>query len=192
MSLKNIFTITVLLLPACAPAYAQICRVHNQSTSESAVTISERTYPRRDIIGDPDGTKYCQVMFRARVDNQWYDAHGSAKWTSDKTIESTCGQAIAQAEQDLISSIGNTRIAQKTVLICDDDERFRQLEQFPVGTVGDLEQFRLHHDYPREFAYNGARCRWILDTVYQNSDVKTLQGIICNLNGNKWAIVDKF
>lgn len=73
MSLKNIFTITVLLLPACAPAYAQICRVHNQSTSESAVTISERTYPRRDIIGDPDGTKHCQVMFRARVDNQWYD-----------------------------------------------------------------------------------------------------------------------
>ena len=192
MPLKHILAVTVLWATTCSISIAQECRVHNQSVTNSRVTINERTYPRRDVITDPDGKKYCQVMFRARVGNSWYNAHGSAEWMASSTIEQVCGQAAINAEQDLITSIGNTRISQNTVLICDDDDRFRQLQYFEVGTIGDLEQFRLHPNYPGEFAYNGTRCRWILDTVYQNGDVKTLQGIICNLNSNKWAIVDKF
>lgn len=183
-------SLLILLFPAMS--LANTCRVQDQAVSKVTATINERTAPRRDIVSLPNGTRQCQVRFRVRVGATWYEAQGQSTWTSSQTVEQACGQAAISAERAVIERIGQTQITQNTTMICDDDENFRQLRKLPVGSVARLEQYRLHPHYPGEFAYNGARCRWILDTVYQNQDIRTMQGIICQIQDNHWAVVDRF
>ena len=173
-------------------AIANDCRVQDQAVSKITVTINERTTPRRDIISTPSGARQCQVRFRVRVGATWHEAQGQATWSSAQTVEQVCGQAAISAERAVVERIGQTQITQNTTMICDDDNNYRQLRKLPVGSVSRLEQYRLHPHYPGEFAHNGARCRWILDTVFQNQDVRTMQGVICQIQDNNWAVVDRF
>jgi hypothetical protein len=183
------FAILVIAVPLLAHAQ---CRVQDQSVSRSTLSINERTMPRRDIVTLPSNVKQCHVRYRVRVGQDWHDAVGQANWRSDQTVEQACGQAMVNADRLVIENIGRTQIVQNTVMICDDDDRFRQLTSIKSGTVARLEQFRLNPNYPGEFVYNGSRCRWILDTVMHRTDIHTMQGIICQLSGNNWAVVDKF
>jgi hypothetical protein len=132
------------------------------------------------------------VRFRILVDGNWYDAHGSQTWRDDQTIQQACGEAAARAERDVVDRVGRSRVTNQSLMVCDDDERFRTLRRAEVGSVARLDQYRPHPQYPRAFQHNGTQCRWFLESGMSGSDVRTWQGIICEVQDGRWAVVDRF
>ena len=181
------------LLLICITAAAQAdCVLQDKTVSQSSVDIAERTRISATVVPDPQGGKRCLVTFRARVGAAWYTALGEYAWPGDTPRDSACAVAVKRAEDSIRDQVAASRVISEKILVCQDDPSLDTMRQTNPGTVGDLAQFRPHPGYPREFWYNGTRCRWFLDTGFTGRDIRTWQGIICEIHGSKWVVVDKF
>lgn len=183
---------SLIMLPLwgmCLNAVAE-CRMVEQTVSRSEVRIAQRTVPVRNIT--ESAPRQCHVRFRVLVDGQWHDALGSQTWREDQTVQQACGEAAMRAERDVIDRIGRGRVTNQSIMVCDDDERFRTVRRAEIGTVARLDQYRPHPEYPRAFIHNGTQCRWFLESGMQAQDVRTWQGIVCEVQNGLWAVVDRF
>jgi hypothetical protein len=126
------------------------------------------------------------------VDNVWFDAYGSETWRDEQTVQQACAAAAMRAERDAVDRIGRSQVTNQSLMVCDDDDRFRTLRRAEVGTVAQLDQYRPHPEFPRAFQHNGTQCRWFLESGMAGSDVRTWQGIICEVQDGRWAVVDRF
>jgi hypothetical protein len=77
-------------------------------------------------------------------------------------------------------------------MICRDQPDLLTLRSTNPGTVAELSQFRPHPEYPKRFWHNGAQCRMFLDSAWTGRDIRTYQGVICQVQDSKWVVVDKF
>jgi hypothetical protein len=188
-----IYAKTLISVLICSAATAQAdCVLQDKTVSQSSVTISERTQLTATVVPEPTGGKRCLVTFRARVGPTWYTATGEYTWSGDTPRDSACAVAVKRAEDSVRDQVSSSRVISEKILVCNDDTTLETIRQTNPGTVGDLAQFRPHPGYPKEFWYNGTRCRWFLDTGFTGRDVKTWQGIICLIHDSKWVVVDKF
>lgn len=168
------------------------CVLQDKTVTHSAVNITERTKISATVVPEPTGGKRCLVNFRARVGTNWYTATGEYAWPGDTPRDSACAVAVKRAEDSVRDQVSSSRVISEKILICNDDSTLETIRQANPGTVGNLAQFRPHPSYPKEFWYNGTRCRWFLDTGFTGRDIKTWQGIICEIHNSKWVVVDKF
>jgi hypothetical protein len=132
------------------------------------------------------------VDMRVRIGQDWHTAFGEHVWDGNSSREPACAAAVKRAEDSVIQRVTVAAVVSENVLICSDRENLNTLRESNPGTVADLAQFRPHPTHTREFWYNGTRCRWFVDTVWQQQTVNTMQGIICRLQDSKWVVVDKF
>ena len=177
----------------CATATAQAdCVLQDKTMSQSSVTIAERTQISATVVPDPQVGKRCLVNFRARVGANWYTATGEYAWPGDTPRDRACAVAVKRAEDSVRDQVSSSRVISEKILICNDDPTLETIRQTNPGTVANLAQFRPHPGYPKEFWYNGTRCRWFLDTGFTGRDVRTWQGVICEIHNSKWVVVDKF
>jgi hypothetical protein len=179
------------LILAAATAHAD-CVLQDKTVSQSSVTIAERSKITATVVPDPQQGKRCLVNFRARIGATWYTASGEYAWPGDTPRDSACAVAVKRAEDSVRDQVSASRVISEKVLICTDDPTLDTIRETNPGTVGDLSQFRPHPNYPKEFWYNGTRCRWFLDTGYSGRDIRTWQGIICLIHDSKWVVIDKF
>ena len=185
--MKPLALALALTVPVMASAE---CRMIDQTLTRSEVRISQRTAPVRTVT--ETHPRQCHVRFRILVEGNWYDAHGSQTWRDDQTVQQACGEAAIRAERETIDRIGRSRVTNQSLMVCDDDNRFRTLRRAEVGTVAHLDQYRPHPEFPRAFQHNGTQCRWFLESGMAGSDVRTWQGIICEVQDGRWAVVDRF
>ena len=184
---------TLISILMCSAVTAQAdCVLQDKTVSQSSVIISERTQLTATVVPEPTGGKRCLVTFRARVGVTWYTATGEYTWPGDTPRDSACAVAVKRAEDSVRDQVSSSRVISEKILVCNDDTTLETIRQTNPGTVGNLAQFRPHPGYPREFWYNGTRCRWFLDTGFTGSDIKTWQGVICEIHKSKWVVVDKF
>lgn len=179
----------LLLMPVCAWAE---CVLQERSVQRSEVVIAERSQIRSEVVPVPSGGRKCMVNFRARIGAEWHTAFGEHQWSGDRPREEACAIAVARAEDQIRERVGRSQAASEKVLICNDNPDLTTLRQTNPGTVGRLAQFRPHPDRPNVFWHNGAHCRFFLDSNYTGLDIRTWQGIICQLQGDSWVVVDKF
>ena len=179
-----------LLIPGAA--MAQQCVLQNQTVTRNAVVITERSPIRTEVVPAIGGGKKCMVNFRVRIGADWHTAFGEHEWAGDRPREEACAVAVQRAESLVRSRVGSSQVVTENTLICNENPELNALRTLNPGTVAELHQFRPHPDYPREFWHNGARCRFILDTVFGAVGLRTLQGVICQLQDTKWVVVDKF
>ena len=177
------------LLPVTALAD---CVLQDRVVQRSDVVIQERTQMRSEVIPVPGGGRKCMVNFRARVGATWYTVFGEHEWPGDRPREEACARAVASADNQVREQAGRTHTASEKVLICSDNPDLKDLRQANPGTVGRLAQFRPHPDRPNQFWHNGAQCRYFLDSQYTARDIRTWEGIICQLAQDEWVVVDKF
>jgi hypothetical protein len=186
--MKNLLSSIAMV---AATAHAD-CVLQDKTVMHSAVTITERTKISAAVVPEPTGGKRCLVNFQARVGSTWYTAFGEYTWPGDTPRDQACAAATLRADDSVREQVSSSRVISEKILICRDDPTLDTIRQTNPGTVGDLAQFRPHPTYPKEFYYNGTRCRWFLDTGFTGRDVRTWQGIICEIHGSKWVVVDKF
>jgi len=146
----------------------------------------------RLTIGRHRGAKQCVVSFRARVGNAWYSAYGEYEWPGDRPREEACAIAMDRADSQVRERTAPSHVTSEKILVCSDRPDMDTLRQTNPGTVGKLAQFRPHPDRPNRFWHNGAQCRYFLDSQYTGSDIRTWEGVICQLPGDEWVVVDKF
>jgi hypothetical protein len=183
--------LTSIVATAAFAAHAD-CVLQDKTVSQSSVVIAERSKITATVVPDPQQGKRCLVNFRARVGSTWYTASGEYAWPGNTPRDSACAVAVKRAEDSVREQVAASRVVSEKILICRDDPTLDTIRQANPGTVGDLGQFRPHPSYPKEFWHNGTRCRWFLDTGFTGRDVRTWQGIICEIHGSKWVVVDKF
>jgi len=171
---------------------AQTCVLQQNTMNRTAVTIQERSQITASVVPVVTGGKKCMVDMRVRIGADWHTAFGEHVWNGDTSQETACAIAVKRAEDSAVQRVASTSVVTENVLICNDRENLSTLRQTNPGTVGKLAQFRPHPSNTREFWYNGTRCRWIVDTVWQQTTVNTMQGIICQLQDSDWVVVDKF
>lgn len=180
----------LLLLPVAT--WANQCVLQDKIVSHGAVTIQERSGVRHEVVPLPSGLRRCQVTFRARIGADWHTAFGEYDWPGDLPRDKACGIAAKRAEDSVREQVGRTHVVSEKVLVCRDQPDLDTLRMSNPGSAALLHQFRPHPDYPNRFYHNGAQCRWFLDSAYIGKDIKTFQGVICQIQDNQWVVVDKF
>jgi len=184
--------ILLCLIPAVAWANSDQCVLQERTVSQGQVTIEERSGLRREVVTLPTGQLRCQVTFRARIGAAWHTAFGEHDWAGDRSRDEACGVAAKRAEDSVRERVGQTRVTTDRVLVCRDQTDLTTLKEARMGTAAQLHQFRPHPDRPRAFWHQGTQCRWFLDSQFRNQDIYTYQGIICQVQGGTWVVVDKF
>jgi hypothetical protein len=88
--------------------------------------------------------------------------------------------------------VGKNQTTNEKVLVCKDQPKLSVLSSTQVGTVGDVGQFRPHPEYPKRFYHNGTECKWFVESNFVARDIRTYQGVICQIREGKWVVTDKF
>ena len=182
--------LAILLIPSAA--LAQQCVLQDKTVTRNAAVIAERSPIRTEVVPSFSGGKKCMVNFRVRIGAAWHTAFGEHEWAGDIPREDACAVAVKRAEGMVRDRVSASQVVTEKTLICNENPELNALRELNPGTIAELHQFRPHPELTREFWHNGARCRFILDTVYGAVGLRTLQGVICQLQDTKWVVVDKF
>jgi hypothetical protein len=185
-------SIALAALAASVTAVAQTCVLQQNTVNRTTATIQERSQISATVVPTVDGRQKCMVDMRVRIGSDWHTTFGEHTWDGHTPREAACAVAVKRAEDAAIQRVSATAVVTENVLICNDRDHLNTLQQANPGTVGDLAQFRPHPTHNREFWYNGTKCRWFVDSVWQQQTVHTMQGIICQLQNSKWVVVDRF
>jgi hypothetical protein len=173
-------------------ALANECVMMDRTVSATSVKIQERSPIQQYVVPLPNGNSRCIVQFRARVDATWYMAHGEYDWPGDRPRGEACAVAVSRAEDAVQKQVAPSHVRTEKVMVCTDNPDMAAIRNTNPGSVGRQHQFRPHPDFPRRFWHNGAQCRWFLDPGLRNGDIYRYQGIICQLEGDNWVVLDKF
>lgn len=184
----------LIFLLSLVPALAQAgdCVLQDRTVSQAQVQIDERSPIRRSVVPYTNGQRKCVVDFRVRIGATWHSAFGDHVWPGDRPESEACAIAVVRAEDQVRERVGLTQTVSEKILVCKDEPKLASFSRTQIGTVGDIGQFRPHPEYTRRFYHNGTQCKWFLDTNFTGRDVRTFQGIICQINANDWVVVDKF
>ena len=184
------------LLIACliapAVALAQQCVLQTKTVTQGQIQVEERSQVSAQIVPVPGGDQRCMIAMRGRVGATWYTGFGEFVFARTGSAEQACLSARSRAEASIVSQAGARLVATDSTLVCKEDPTLDTLRKTDVGTVAKLAQYRPHPDYPNDFRHNGTRCRWFLDPAWTGRDLRTGQGIICQLQDDNYVVVDKF
>jgi hypothetical protein len=181
---------TLIATAVLATNVSAECVLQESTINTFDGVVEQRDSIVRDIIPVNSNTLKCMVRYKAKVNGEWHTTTGEYTYT-DKNSQMACGQAVINADKNLLTRLSNNHLSSQQVLVCHDDDKQMTLHKTDIGTLGLLSQYRPHPDYPDNFNYKGSSCRWFLDVEF-NGDVKPYEGIICNVQEDKWVVVDKF
>lgn len=190
--MKTLVGLATIAIFATATASANDCVMTQRTITKQKMTITERGQIRSDVIRDTDGTSRCVVSFKVRIGDNWYQAHGENRWDSQRPSAEACAAAVTQAERDAVAQAQKRTVQSEDILMCQENPDANRLRTMNPGTIGNNEQFRPHPDYPGYFFHNGTRCRHFLENAYNGRDVRAYSGVICELESQKWVVVDRF
>ena len=182
-------TLILLLIPAAVSA--QECVLQDRTVTKTSAVIAERSQIRRDVVATATGKK-CLVDFRARVGVNWHTAFGEYNWSGDRPENEACAIAVSRADDSVRERVGKNQTTNEKTLVCKDQPKLSVLSSTQVGTVGDVGQFRPHPEYPKRFYHNGTECKWFVESNFVARDIRTYQGVICQIREGKWVVTDKF
>ena len=182
----------ILLLAFPTLALAEQCVLQDRTVSRGTVVIEERNNIRTEVVPSFSGGKKCMVSMTVRAQNAWHTAFGEYEWDGARPREEACAVAVKRAEDSVKERVGRSQVISEKMLVCRDQPDLVELKNINPGTTGQLNQFRPHPDRPNEFWYNGAPCRYILDSAWNGKTIRTWEGIICKIHDRQWVVVDKF
>ena len=184
----------LLIVSLLAPvmALAQQCVLQTKTVTQGQIQVEERSQVSSQIVPVQGGDQRCMVSMRGRVGATWYTGFGEFVFARTGSPEQACLSARSRAEASITAQAGARLVATDSTLVCREDPTLDAVRRTDVGTVAKLAQYRPHPDYPNDFRHNGTRCRWFLDPAWTGRDLRTGQGIICQLQDDNYVVVDKF
>ncbi len=179
-----------LILAIPLPAAAE-CYQESATVVESQAQIREIADYQK-FVKTANNQQICTVMFRARINNKWYDGRGESQGLLSDSTDQICSQALNTGRSKILEKVQGTAVQSTQTLYCNDlptPQLRHGLKKFDTFKVSELKP--MPNDQP--FEYKGSLCRYFLES---DIDPKTNNLIQWQIVGcvirNEWTVVDKF
>ena len=134
----------------------------------------------------------CIVMFRAQVNGQWITAEGEKTGPKSMSEKDLCASAVDSGRIQILSRANGANLAVEQNMVCNEQPEIK-VKVVKRGELVRESEVRPHPNFPKPFAYRTAQCRWFIEPeVHPGRDLLQRQGIICQVNGNTWQVIDKW
>lgn len=131
-------------------------------------------------------------MFRARIDNKWYDGRGESQGQLTDSTDQICSQAMNSGRARILEKVAGVAIQSNQTLYCNDFQtpQLRQgLKKFDTFKISELKP--VPNSQP--FEYKGSVCRHFLESDIdpKTNNLMQWQIVGCVIR-NEWTVIDKF
>ena len=134
----------------------------------------------------------CLVSFRAQVNGGWITVEAEKIGLKNIPEKQLCDAAIEQGRIRVLSRANPERIQVEQSMVCDERPAI-QVRSVKRGEMILESEVRPHPNFPKPFTYRTSKCRWFIEPeVHPGKDLLQRQGIVCQINGNQWQVVDKW
>jgi hypothetical protein len=183
--------IPLILLLTSATAYGD-CYVRSAVTNQTTMSITAVADVEPLVVPISFTQNKCIVMFRAQVNGQWITAEGEKVGPKSMSEKDLCASAVDSGRIQILSRAGSANLAVEQNMVCNEQPEIK-VRTVKRGEMVRESEVRPHPHFPKPFAYRTAQCRWFIEPeVHPGRDLLQRQGIICQINGNNWQVVDKW
>ena len=191
MSTRRFFqtTVTIIgLVPtlALADCYQESVTVNNTRTEIREVADYQK------FVKTQNNQQICTVMFKAKINNKWFDARGESQGPITDSTDQICAQAMQVGRSKILERVGGSAVQSNQTLYCNDfalPELKKGLKKFDTFKVSELKP--MPNTDP--FEYKGSTCRYFLESDIDANTNNLMQWqIVGCVIRNEWTVVDKF
>lgn len=177
-----------MLLPlfAAAECYQESVTVNQARTEIKEVADYQK------FVKTTGNQQICTVMFRAKINNRWYDARGESQGLTTDSTDQICSQALQLGRTKILEKVEGVAVKSSQSLYCNDFETphlRKGLKKFDTFKVSELKP----HPKSEPFEYRGATCRYFLESDIDPKSNNLIQWeIVGCVIRNEWTVIDKF
>ena len=183
--------IPLILLLASTTAYSD-CYVRSAVTNQTTMSITAVADVDSFVIPISPTHHKCIVNFRAQVNGEWITAEGERTGPKSVPEKELCAGATDSGRIQILSRANGGNMTVEQNMVCNDQPEIK-VKLVRRGEIVRESEVRPHPNFPRPFTYRTAQCRWFIEPeVHPGRDLLQRQGIICQVNGIEWQVVDKW
>jgi hypothetical protein len=181
----------LILLLVATTAHGN-CYVRSAVTSQATMSITAVADIDPLVVPISATHNKCIVMFRAQVNGEWITAEGEKTGLKSISEKDLCASAVDSGRIQILSRATGANVTIEQNMVCNEQPEIR-VRMVRRGEMVKESEVRPHPHFPRPFVYRTSQCRWFIEPeVHPGRDLLQRQGIICQVNGNEWQVVDKW
>lgn len=181
-----------LILALIATSAHSECYVRSAVTNQTTMSITAVADVEPLVVPISFTQNKCIVSFRAQVNGEWITAEGEKVGPKTQSEQELCRSAVDSGRIQILSRANGGNLAVEQNMVCNDQPEIK-VRSVKRGEMVRESEVRPHPNFPRQFVYRTAQCRWFIEPeVHPGRDLLQRQGIICQVNGNEWQVVDKW
>ena len=183
--------IPLILALVATSAYSE-CYVRSAVTNQTTMSITAIADVDPFVVPISPTQNKCIVTFRAQVNGTWITAEGEKIGPRSMNDKELCAGAIDSGRVQILSRANGGGMTVEQNMVCTDRPEIK-VRTVKRGEMVRESEVRPHPNFPKPFVYRTAQCRWFIEPeVHPGRDLLQRQGIICQVNGNEWQVVDKW
>ena len=182
---------SILILTAVTATAQAECYVRSAMTNQTAVQITTITDVKPWVVPVSPTHNKCIVNFRAQVNGEWITAEGENVGPKSLSEALLCQGAMDQGRTQILSRATGTNVTLEQNMVCT-EQNLPKVRRVEVGDRVQESEVLPHPNFPRQFVYHNATCRWFAEQEVRSRDLRHKQGIICKSHDNEWLVVDKW
>jgi hypothetical protein len=166
---------------------------------QESVTVNQAQAEIREVadyqkfVKTVGSLQTCTVMFRARVNNKWYDARGESQGLITDSTDQICSQALQVGRTKILEKIQGTAVHSSQTLYCNDFQTPQLRQGLKKNDTFRVSELKPHPGEPKPFEHKGTVCRYFLESDINPKTNALMQWEIMGcLIRNEWTVVDKF
>ena len=184
-------TIPLILALVASTAQGE-CYVRSAVTNQTKMNIVAIADIEPMVVPISSTQNKCIVNFRAQVDSKWITAEGEKIGPKTISEKELCAGAVDQGRIQILSRADGGRMNIEQNMVCNEQPEI-QVRVVRQGETVRESEVRPHPNFPKPFIYRTAACRLFIEPeVRPGRDLLQRQGVICQVNGNEWQVVDKW
>lgn len=182
---------SILILAAVSVTAQAECYVRSAMTNQTAVQIAAITDVKPWVVPISPTHNKCIVNFRAQVNGEWISAEGENVGPKSLSEALLCRGAMDQGRTQILSRADGKNVALEQNMVCT-DQTLPKVRKVEIGDRVQESEVLPHPNFPRQFVYHNATCRWFAEQEVRSGDLRHKQGIVCRSHDNEWLVVDKW
>lgn len=183
--------IPLILLLVATSAYSE-CYMRSAVTNQTTMSITAVADVESLVVPISATQNKCIATFRAQVNGDWITAEGERVGLKTISEQDLCAGAVDSGRIQMLSRANGGNMAIEQNMVCNDQLEIK-VRTVKRGEMVRESEVRPHPNFPRPFTYRTAQCRWFIEPeVHPGRDLLQRQGIICQVNGNEWQVIDKW
>lgn len=181
-----------LILVAFATTVQADCFVRSAVTNQTKMSVVAIADVQPLFVPISATQNKCFVTFRAQVNGEWITAESERVGPRSMSETDLCAGALDSGRIQILSRASGGNLAVEQNIVCTDQPEIK-VRVVKRGELVRESEVRPHPNFPKQFKYRTAQCRWFIEPeVSPGRDLLQRQGVICQVNGNEWQVVDKW